>query len=77
MGAGVPAKQAPRWMARASPVFAGAPAPTAFVQCLDKKDPRRQGRSGSNRPGPLQCQIFSAWPSARSAASCTASPSVG
>ncbi|UPK86002.1 hypothetical protein E5221_13960 [Pseudomonas sp. A2] len=28
VGAGVPAKQAPRWLARASPVFAGTPAPT-------------------------------------------------
>ncbi len=28
VGAGLPAKQAPRWMAPASPVFAGAPAPT-------------------------------------------------
>ncbi|HCV37951.1 MAG TPA: hypothetical protein DGQ94_04360 [Pseudomonas sp.] len=27
VGAGVPAKQAPRWMAPASPVFAGTPAP--------------------------------------------------
>jgi len=28
VGAGMPAKQATRWMAPASPVFAGAPAPT-------------------------------------------------
>lgn len=42
-----------------------------------KKDPQRQGRCGPNRPRPLQCQICRAWPSARSAASCTASPSVG
>ncbi|MND46375.1 hypothetical protein D3C80_372490 [compost metagenome] len=28
VGAGMPAKQATRWMAPASPVFAGEPAPT-------------------------------------------------
>ncbi|MNG23943.1 hypothetical protein D3C84_1086100 [compost metagenome] len=28
VGAGMPAKQATRWMAPAAPVFAGAPAPT-------------------------------------------------
>ncbi|RCL22235.1 hypothetical protein C6A77_20735 [Pseudomonas sp. AFG_SD02_1510_Pfu_092] len=28
MGAGAPAKQAPGWLARAAPVFAGTPAPT-------------------------------------------------
>ncbi|PBJ96153.1 hypothetical protein CMV24_05310 [Pseudomonas plecoglossicida] len=32
VGAGLPAKQAPRWMARASPVFAGKPAPTGIAQ---------------------------------------------
>ncbi len=31
VGAGMPAKQATRWMAPASPVFAGAPAPTGKV----------------------------------------------
>ncbi|NWL46161.1 hypothetical protein DZA28_03750 [Pseudomonas alloputida] len=31
MGAGLPAKQAPRCMAPASPVFAGTPAPTVFI----------------------------------------------
>ncbi|APO85305.1 hypothetical protein BL240_03850 [Pseudomonas putida] len=37
VGAGMPAKQATRWMAPAMPVFAGAPAPTeggvAFNAC--------------------------------------------
>ncbi|CAO3310772.1 MULTISPECIES: hypothetical protein [Pseudomonas] len=28
----MPAKQAAQWMARASPVFAGMPAPTVIVQ---------------------------------------------
>ncbi|NWL44392.1 hypothetical protein DZA28_22510 [Pseudomonas alloputida] len=32
VGAGMPAKQAAQWMARASPVFAGMPAPTVIVQ---------------------------------------------
>jgi len=32
VGAGSPAKQAPRWMAPATPVFAGKPAPTVTVQ---------------------------------------------
>ena len=32
VGAGSPAKQAPRWMALAAPVFAGKPAPTLTVQ---------------------------------------------
>ncbi|APO84624.1 hypothetical protein BL240_25575 [Pseudomonas putida] len=31
VGAGVPAKQATRWMAPASPVFAGMPAPTSIA----------------------------------------------
>jgi len=31
VGAGLPAKQAMRWMAPAAPVFAGAPAPTGMV----------------------------------------------
>ncbi|APO80674.1 hypothetical protein BL240_03855 [Pseudomonas putida] len=31
VGAGMPAKQATRWMAPATPVFAGAPAPTWAV----------------------------------------------
>ncbi|QKK96809.1 hypothetical protein GEV38_12835 [Pseudomonas sp. 13159349] len=31
MGAGLPAKQAPRWMAPAVPVFAGKPAPTMIA----------------------------------------------
>ncbi|APO82842.1 hypothetical protein BL240_15815 [Pseudomonas putida] len=31
MGAGLPAKQAPRWMAPAVPVFAGEPAPTMIA----------------------------------------------
>ncbi|PYG98200.1 hypothetical protein CVV67_22355 [Arthrobacter stackebrandtii] len=34
MGAGKPAKQAAQGMARASPVFAGMPAPTVRVQPL-------------------------------------------
>ncbi|APO82088.1 hypothetical protein BL240_11775 [Pseudomonas putida] len=34
VGAGSPAKQAPRWMARASPVFAGEPAPTRIATDL-------------------------------------------
>ncbi|POF95601.1 hypothetical protein BGP81_02235 [Pseudomonas putida] len=32
VGAGMPAKQAAQWMARASPVFAGMPAPIVIVQ---------------------------------------------
>ncbi|QKL00862.1 hypothetical protein GEV39_05285 [Pseudomonas sp. NY5710] len=32
MGAGEPAKQAPQWLARAAPVFAGLPAPTGIEQ---------------------------------------------
>ncbi|SPO55231.1 protein of unknown function [Pseudomonas sp. JV551A1] len=31
MGAGLPAKNATRWMAPAAPVFAGKPAPTGIV----------------------------------------------
>ncbi|PEI06870.1 hypothetical protein CRM86_02920 [Pseudomonas putida] len=31
VGAGLPAKKTPRWMARASPVFAGKPAPTGWT----------------------------------------------
>ncbi|NVN64528.1 hypothetical protein FGL97_15115 [Pseudomonas putida] len=31
VGAGSPANQAPRWMAPASPVFAGKPAPTPMA----------------------------------------------
>ncbi|PLP94150.1 hypothetical protein CXG52_04555 [Pseudomonas plecoglossicida] len=31
VGAGMPAKQATRWMAPAAPVFAGAPAPTGMA----------------------------------------------
>ncbi|TFF53555.1 hypothetical protein C5609_00920 [Pseudomonas putida] len=31
VGAGLPAKKTPRWMPRASPVFAGKPAPTAIA----------------------------------------------
>ncbi|SPO55918.1 protein of unknown function [Pseudomonas sp. JV551A1] len=31
VGAGLPAKQAPRWMAPAAPVFAGKPAPTIIA----------------------------------------------
>ncbi|AXQ50233.1 diguanylate cyclase [Stenotrophomonas rhizophila] len=31
VGAGKPANQATRWMARASPVFAGEPAPTGIA----------------------------------------------
>ncbi|MNE54718.1 hypothetical protein D3C76_889370 [compost metagenome] len=34
VGAGVPAKQAPQWMARASPVFAGTPAPTEITPSI-------------------------------------------
>ncbi|AJG14118.1 hypothetical protein RK21_02610 [Pseudomonas plecoglossicida] len=33
MGAGSPAKNATRYMAPASPVFAGEPAPTRTVHC--------------------------------------------
>ncbi|RNF75505.1 hypothetical protein EFJ98_03885 [Pseudomonas putida] len=32
VGAGLPAKQTTRWMARAMPVFAGKPAPTVIAQ---------------------------------------------
>ncbi|RCL28123.1 hypothetical protein C6A77_08660 [Pseudomonas sp. AFG_SD02_1510_Pfu_092] len=31
VGAGMPAKQAARWMAPAAPMFAGAPAPTELA----------------------------------------------
>jgi len=31
----MPAKQATRWMARASPVFAGMPAPTGIAKLAD------------------------------------------
>ncbi|AVD92014.1 hypothetical protein C4Q27_06090 [Pseudomonas sp. SWI36] len=31
VGAGLPAKPTPWWMARASPVFAGKPAPTGIA----------------------------------------------
>ncbi|PNA99487.1 hypothetical protein C1X73_11425 [Pseudomonas sp. FW305-130] len=34
VGAGKPAKQAARWMARASPVFAGMPAPTVIAKAF-------------------------------------------
>ncbi|APO82640.1 hypothetical protein BL240_14740 [Pseudomonas putida] len=34
VGAGMPAKQATRWMAPAAPVFAGAPAPTGMAHSL-------------------------------------------
>ncbi|QCI15471.1 hypothetical protein E6B08_13935 [Pseudomonas putida] len=34
VGAGLPAKQTPRCMAPASPVFAGKPAPTGAAQAL-------------------------------------------
>ncbi|AXQ48518.1 hypothetical protein CQW31_01555 [Pseudomonas sp. 382] len=39
MGAGVPAKQAMRWMAPALPVFAGTPAPTEIAQVFIKDRP--------------------------------------
>ncbi|PTU49654.1 hypothetical protein DBB42_23545 [Pseudomonas plecoglossicida] len=35
----MPAKQAPRWMARASPVFAGSPAPTGVAQDFQRQVP--------------------------------------
>ena len=35
VGAGKPAKMPPRWMAPASPVFAGAPAPTGEIHMLE------------------------------------------
>ncbi|NWL44894.1 hypothetical protein DM819_03195 [Pseudomonas hunanensis] len=37
MGAGEPAKQASRWLARAAPVFAGTPAPTRVAQAPGKQ----------------------------------------
>ncbi|QNV68617.1 hypothetical protein F7661_24560 [Pseudomonas sp. CFA] len=37
VGAGEPAKNIARWMARASPVFAGKPAPTG-MDCPKKLD---------------------------------------
>ncbi|PJI73162.1 hypothetical protein CXG50_08875 [Pseudomonas plecoglossicida] len=38
VGAGMPANQATRWMAPASPVFAGTPAPTG-LQCPQHLEP--------------------------------------
>ncbi|PLU87614.1 hypothetical protein CXG45_11295 [Pseudomonas plecoglossicida] len=35
----MPAKQALRWMARASPVFAGSPAPTGIAQDFQRQVP--------------------------------------
>ncbi|RRV74369.1 hypothetical protein EGJ15_06200 [Pseudomonas sp. p99-361] len=34
MGAGVPAKNPARWLAPATPVFAGSPAPTGAASCM-------------------------------------------
>ncbi|AVH39601.1 hypothetical protein AL532_26435 [Pseudomonas monteilii] len=56
VGAGLPAKQAPRRMARASPVFAGKPAPTltlygcriSWLQCCP---PASAGDTGPATPG--------------------------
>ncbi|PLU85804.1 hypothetical protein CXG44_18365 [Pseudomonas plecoglossicida] len=43
MGAGLPAKQAPRWMAPAVPVFAGMPAPTGTVGSQVRRRPCGSG----------------------------------
>ncbi|AXQ48509.1 MAG TPA: hypothetical protein DGQ94_00625 [Pseudomonas sp.] len=47
VGAGLPAKQAPRWMAPAVPVFAGKPAPTKWtapkIRTLQPEPCTRQG----------------------------------
>ncbi|RFP99193.1 hypothetical protein D0O09_23980 [Pseudomonas putida] len=39
VGAALAAKQATRWMARASPVFVGKPAPTVFAPNQRKEIP--------------------------------------
>jgi len=45
VGAGLPAKQATRWMAPAAPVFAGKPAPTGMAHCFSWWGPCGSGHA--------------------------------